>query len=454
MTDKVTVSISLHGKSIAPMTVQSVDDPISTFQDDVVDLRQSASLFTIRHFSNLLSRDCVIEFPGSVRIFSEGDYTDTDSFKDKINCHAIISATALPEKELIFNISLDLQINSIDSELIDSLTLLQKVWYPRELASAPVINIIESDGSKTLSQFIENLISDVTEFEFIEHAETAPKVAIFIQSKALSDNLERLKNIENAADVSQDIFSFSGLTQNVLDYKEQDISEIRDSLTPAFNDDEIKIFSNPNQLIEVTAASRSFAEGLRFIGTCPYFYLLHIFLFHNEVVLQRWAKNVAKAYEEVNSIRAEIQKLNGSKLTREMRKEIRSLISSFVEIRLNVMTNIRSNSFPNTFRYETERRAFQNCSESRNLENNKKYWTEVLENCEQSVNDLARLDDESRSSRLSYLIGALTVVTVLSSIIDLKQEISIYTPDLAFPISLITILLIAAAATWLLKRSH
>ena len=74
----------------------------------------------------------------------------------------------------------------------------------------------------------------------------------------------------------------AGLATGVPDFPFQDKSEVHDSTRPASESVESVLFTRPQLMLEIGEAWRSFREGLRMLGTCPYLYLTWMVAIHDE----------------------------------------------------------------------------------------------------------------------------------------------------------------------------
>ena len=416
---EVSFAISFQFDGTLPSEAQSRNDGMHSFREDILDLRKTTSLFTLRLVSEVRNGDCTLSFPKSVRLFTEGKKIDHLGFAPNLSAHYTVSLAQLPADSAIATIAFDLRADQVTAGLLDSLNLIQKSWYSRELSNPPTIEVSSSMATVDLHEFCRTAIEGAVGREVARLS--PPKFAVFVHSREVSALLATAHESQSFETLSL-VPSFSGLCQNVLDYANQDRAEMLDSLDAIFADDGIRIISNHNTVVEVAEQSRSFSEGRYVVGTCPYLYLVHILAYHNEVILGRWVERVSDVYDKVQSIRQLLEGADEPFLSKREETRIGEAIRKFAEIRLQVMTDIRSNTFQNTFRYDTERDLFRNRTAARNLDMIGQYWTDVLTNCEQAIRDISNISEGSKSKRLNYILGGLTAVTVLSVIVDMRGE--------------------------------
>lgn len=157
----------------------------------------------------------------------------------------------------------------------------------------------------------------------------------------------------------------SGLAQNVLDFEEQDISEIHDSLVDGVFIGSDVAFAHTDVTIRFSRESRAFQRMLPVIGGEPYWFLVEISLAHNATLL-------ANLYDSVQREQCGMglgRFLESQIATRlELDDKIgRETVSS--RLRLTQQRRIAlAHYLPNIFRYDTERRLFDSFSECRRMD--------------------------------------------------------------------------------------
>lgn len=96
----------------------------------------------------------------------------------------------------------------------------------------------------------------------------------------------------------------AGFNQNIIDFMNQDTSEILDSIDPIYpksdeqSDERFFVrYANHRAMITYVPKSRSLETGNDYIGTCPYAFLIHVLALHNEFL--------ARGHEEMSRARIE-----------------------------------------------------------------------------------------------------------------------------------------------------
>ncbi|SEM68397.1 hypothetical protein [Palleronia pelagia] len=391
-----------------------------TFEEDVVDLRASTSLFDCTHYPGLKTGSVSLRFPREIRIETEGRSIDHGPFPEALEAHFNLSVAALPLGRAVASLAFDLRDLELTPERLDAVTLIEKLWAPRELSTPPRIEAATASGRQSLTKFIDGLLAEVTGAE--PHDMSPARLALFVESPALFD-LVLAARAEADAPFPPLLESFAGCAQNVLDHAHQDRAETLDSLDPIFAEDGVIVIASQRILIEVARQSRSFHEGRKVVGTCPYFLLVHVLATHNEMVLRRWVDKVSGVYNRILDVQSRLAGKDVSRLASADVRLIEGLQKEFADIRVSVMIDIRSTAFQNSFRYDTEREMFDNLMATRGLVRINLYWQSVLDSCDQAISDIARLNESSRGRRMNIILAALTCVTILSVVIDLRTEI-------------------------------
>src|SRR5262249_1948374 len=90
-------------------------------------------------------------------------------------------------------------------------------------------------------------------------------------------------------------YFLSGFFQNIIDFFNQDSSEISDGTDPIYPISAEQAaeayffrFANARCLYQVVSESRSLDVGADHIGTCPYIFLVHLTSMHNEFLIRQY----------------------------------------------------------------------------------------------------------------------------------------------------------------------
>lgn len=194
----------------------------------------------------------------------------------------------------------------------------------------------------------------------------------------------------------------SGFVQNIIDFMNQDTSEIQDSLDPIYpvteqQDDESFFvrFANPRALVTFVEGSRSLETGQDYIGTCPYAFLIHVSALHNEFLARSYE---ARTFELI----AEVEALN-------RKGRLKTAASAFYRFRTGPFSDFQRHRYQNHFRYDTERDVFAALERLRGTSRREALLETLVLNMESQTRDLEARTSKQDEQRLSLLLGALGV---------------------------------------------
>lgn len=199
-----------------------------------------------------------------------------------------------------------------------------------------------------------------------------------------------------------DYLFLAGFNQNIIDFMNQDASEILDSTDPLYpaevNDADECFFvryANHRAMITYVRSSRSLEMGNDYIGTCPYAFLIHVLALHNEFL--------GRAHEMANlaSIRAIEKRIENRQFD-----QAEQMIN---EIKLDEFRAFERYSYANPFRYDTERWVFEKLENLRGVSRKKTAIAAAVRNLEDHAADLQRRQEKHRDIRLNMLLGGLGV---------------------------------------------
>lgn len=194
----------------------------------------------------------------------------------------------------------------------------------------------------------------------------------------------------------------SGFVQNIIDFMNQDTSEIQDSLDPIYpvteqqEDESFFVrFANPRALVTFVEGSRSLEIGQDYIGTCPYAFLIHVSALHNEFL--------ARSYEALTfNLIAEVEALN-------RKGRLKTAASAFYRFRTGPFSDFQRHRYQNHFRYDTERDVFAALERLRGTSRREQLLETLVLNMESQTRDLEARTAKQDEQRLSLLLGALGV---------------------------------------------
>lgn len=226
-----------------------------------------------------------------------------------------------------------------------------------------------------------------------------------------------------------DYLFLAGFNQNIIDFMNQDTSEILDSIDPIYpnsaehSDERFFVrYANHRGMITYVPKSRSLEKGNDYIGTCPYAFLIHFMSLHNEFLARgHEAKSMARI-ERINWLVADKgerapanttirqldihEPLNGS--DDYDRAEV-----AINQARLATYREYEQFRYVNPFRYDTERLVFSKLEELRGTARKKDALALAIESLEDHASDLQRrhqreidADTARRETILASMLGA------------------------------------------------
>lgn len=195
-----------------------------------------------------------------------------------------------------------------------------------------------------------------------------------------------------------DYLFLSGFNQNIIDFMNQDTSEILDSIDPIYPSSEEQEgerffvrYANHRAMITYVRRSRSLEAGNDYIGTCPYAFLIHALVLHNEFLARDHEEATMDRIEAIN-IAIEAQR------TRQAERMIN-------EVKLAEFNDFERYRYANPFRYDTEREVFAKLEELRGTSRKQEALARAIESLEDHAGDLERRAQLSRDLRLNILLG-------------------------------------------------
>lgn len=201
----------------------------------------------------------------------------------------------------------------------------------------------------------------------------------------------------------------AGFNQNIIDFMNQEASEVLDSLDPIYpkSDDQEEEgffirYANPRSMITYVRRSRTLEVGNDWIGTCPYAFLIHVLAMHNEALTRAQER---ATFEAIESIREMIRL-----------KQFEKAEEAINDVRIDAFDVYERNRYHNPFRYDTERDVFESLEQLRGTSRRKQAYEMGLASLEEKTKDLARerekLEDAQQRRRdngITILFGLLGV---------------------------------------------
>ena len=205
----------------------------------------------------------------------------------------------------------------------------------------------------------------------------------------------------------------AGFNQNIIDFMNQEASEVLDSLDPIYpkSDDQEEEgffirYANPRSMITYVKRSRTLEVGNDWIGTCPYAFLIHALAMHNEALTRAQEKDTFLTI-------ARIQGRIGKGEYEEAEKSINT-------IRIRAFEVYERHRYHNPFRYDTERDVFDSLEQLRGTSRRRKAYEMGLASLEEKNRDLTRVREQNEDAKqrrrefgLAVLFGLLGVSGVI-----------------------------------------
>ena len=222
----------------------------------------------------------------------------------------------------------------------------------------------------------------------------------------------------------------AGFNQNIVDFTNQEASEVLDSLDPIYPNSETQEqegffvrYANPRSMITYVSRSRTLEVGNDHIGTCPYAFLIHALSMHNEALTQ--AQEEA-TFIAIDTIAHEIDCGRAIKSGRHSHYEAAERLIN--ETRIAAFQIYDRHRYANPFRYDTERDVFDELERLRGTSRLKLAYEAALASLEEQARDLERLrqaeDDaqtQAQERKISALLGALGIFGVIQVVFQVDQ---------------------------------
>ncbi|WGM32251.1 hypothetical protein KKHFBJBL_02502 [Brevundimonas sp. NIBR11] len=291
---------------------------------------------------------------------------------------------------------------------------------------------------------------------------SAMRAGLCVQTHALDDRLNSRSKSDrklpapvrphipafeaNRADCLDYLF-LAGFNQNIIDFMNQDTSEILDSTDPLYPDSSDQTeerffvrYANHRAMITYVRRSRSLETGNDYIGACPYAFLIHATALHNEFLARDHEQKTMTRIERIQALIAgkvpddtaamralESQEplgegdgrvpvdtpINQDKWRNLPEEErLRRAEIAINQAKLAKFSRYDLHRQANPFRYDTERVVFGKLEELRGVSRKNEALVLAIASLEDHARDLARrqqrrLDaaEATRGQELSVLLG-------------------------------------------------
>lgn len=225
----------------------------------------------------------------------------------------------------------------------------------------------------------------------------------------------------------------AGFNQNIIDWTNQDASEVLDSLDPIYpSSDEQQSegffirYANPRCLITYVQRSRTLEVGNDFIGTCPYAFLIHVLTMHNERLTRDQEKLAFAVVEKVNSFLRAAQ--GGGQEPRAIEKMVRQAEEWINWYRIAAFEHFDRHRYFNPFRYDTERDVFTELERLRGTSRLSAALDKALAALDESTRDIQRVradaeadEDERRNRFMTLVFGVVGLAGLAQVVLQVDQ---------------------------------
>lgn len=207
----------------------------------------------------------------------------------------------------------------------------------------------------------------------------------------------------------------AGFNQNIIDFMNQDASEVLDSTDPIYPTNDVQKkeaffyrFANPRAITSFVRKSRSLEVGNDWIGTCPYLFLIHVVALHNEFL--------AREYEEAASdLVHEAETATDGELAEK-------LAESFYDFNRKEYIEYKRHRYPNVFRYDTERDTFSEVEKIRGTDRKSEYIETLIGNLQEQARDFEGRLMNKETRVMNKLLIAISIFTILQVYLELLTQ--------------------------------
>lgn len=200
-----------------------------------------------------------------------------------------------------------------------------------------------------------------------------------------------------------DYLFLAGFNQNIIDFMNQDTSEILDSIDPIYpeNDEQsderfFVRYANHRAMITYVPRSRSLEIGNDYIGACPYAFLIHALALHNEFLARGHEHKTMERIEQIEALIAggargqdAVENLPAQRLQDEAVRLDQAEIA-INEAKLAEFSQYERFRHANPFRYDTERDVFKTLEQLRGISRKQAALALAIKSLEDHASDLSR----------------------------------------------------------------
>jgi hypothetical protein len=235
----------------------------------------------------------------------------------------------------------------------------------------------------------------------------------------------------------------AGFNQNIIDWANQEASEVLDSLDPIYPSSEEHAeerffvrYANPRSLITYVPKSRTLEVGNDHILTCPYAFLIHVLAMNNEH-LTRETEN--RALQVIDWVDRRLEEAAGQiRAGAESKSLLETIDRQINGLRIDSFKHFDRHRYVNPFRYDTERNVFDELEKLRGTSRLQVAHKEALSALEEQAKDLERLRiaaeqrrdklsdsrEQNRDRRLGALFGLIGLSGLGQLLFNVRQFFS------------------------------
>jgi hypothetical protein len=206
----------------------------------------------------------------------------------------------------------------------------------------------------------------------------------------------------------------SGFNQNIIDFMNQDASEIQDATDPVYPKTEDQIterffvrFANARALTTYVRASRSLEAGNDYIGTCPYAFLIHVLALHNEFLARDYERATHALFSEVETLNAQ--------------GKLSEAAEAFYAFRIGPFADYFNHRYANVFRYDTEADVFSEVEQRRGTERKTIYLEGIVSNLEKQTGDLQARIQKKEDKTFTFAVSAIGLFGLFQMLLQIEE---------------------------------
>jgi hypothetical protein len=233
-------------------------------------------------------------------------------------------------------------------------------------------------------------------------------------------------------------YFLSGFFQNIIDFLNQDVTELRDGTDPVYpktgeQEEEAFVirFANGRALSQVVSHSRSLEIGNDYIGTCPYAFLVHLMALHNEFLVRKYEMETSALQDRLSRPGLTAYGNLDALLRREDAadtRELKKATQPFYAFRYQAFTIYKRHLYSNTFRYDTERDLFDDLQRIRSTRSRLDRCDRILENLDKTIEDIEedkryqeqqdRAVSDRSLNKAVFVVGAFSAMQAFYAALD------------------------------------